>query len=69
MNAVGLDGESHIEAVVNDQRRPERRHERLDLPRLLDKKPRRDVLFPKLNAGGPSPDRLEDDIGERFVAA
>ncbi len=67
MDAVGPDGEGDIEAVVDDQRHLKGRHELLDPPRLLDKGPRRDVLFPELDAGGPAPDRLEDDIGERLA--
>ncbi len=69
MDAVGPDGEGDIEAVVDDQRHPKGRHERLDPLRLLDKGPRRGALFPELNAGGPSPDRLEDDIREGLLAA
>ena len=66
MDAVGPDGEGHVQPVVDDERHPERRHEGLDPSGLLDEETGRNVLFPELDADGPAPDRLENDIRKRL---
>ena len=47
----------------------ERRQQVLDPAGLLDKEPRGNRLFTKLDAGGPAPDRLENDLRKRFSPA
>ena len=64
MQAVGVDRQRDVEAVVDRQRHAERRQRRLQRPRLFDEGARRRVLLPQLHHGRAAAHGRQRDVDD-----
>ena len=64
MHAIGLGGESDVDAIVDDERHAKRRQRRFDRPRLLDHGARLADLVAQLDERGAALGAKPRQIGE-----